>query len=55
MVLYGITLVLLAEKQRDTDTIVLSPFHADDTLIYGSVRRSVVQLQLIIDQGTYQG
>ena len=40
MVLYGITLSLLAEDLRDADPILLSPFYANDVAFDGSERLS---------------
>ena len=39
------------EELRDVDPTLLSPFYTDDTEIYGSARRSVAQLCLLMDQG----
>ena len=55
MVLYGITLVPLAEELRDADPTLLSPLYADDAEFDGSARRSVAQLRLLIDRGPEQG
>ena len=40
MVMYGITLVPLAEELRAADPGLLSPFYADDAEFDGSARRS---------------
>ena len=50
MVLYGITLVPLAEDLRDVDPTFLSLFNADDASFYGSVRQSVAQTHLHMEQ-----
>ena len=54
MVLYGITLFDLAEKLRVADTVLLSPFYADDAAFDGSARRSEQLLKLLLKRGTYQ-
>ena len=48
MVLYGITLVPLAEELRVTDPGILSPFYADDTVFDGSARRIAQLLKLFM-------
>ena len=40
MVLYGITLVPLAEELRAADPGFLFPFYADDTVFDGSAQKS---------------
>ena len=55
MVLYGITLVPLAEELRDADPTLLLPFYANDAVCDDSVRRSTVQLCLLMDQGVDRG
>ena len=50
MVLYGITLVPMMEELRYEDPTLLSSYYADDAVFYGSSRRSVVQLRLLMDQ-----
>ena len=53
MVLYGITLVPLAEELKYADPTFLSPFYANDASFYGSARRSPVQLRLLLDRGCF--
>ena len=55
MVLYGITLVPLAEESRQADPVLLSPFYADDGAFDGSVRRSIQQLNLLMKRGLDRG
>ena len=55
MVLYGITLVFLAEELRDADPTLLSPFYSDDALFDGSVSQSLAQLKLIMTRGAHRG
>ena len=55
MVMYGITLVPLAEELRDTDPTVLSPFYTDHAAFYGSARQSAAQLSLLMDRGKERG
>ena len=45
----------LAEKLSDEDPTLLSPLYADDATSDGSVRRSVAQLHMLMEQGTDQG
>ena len=52
MVLYGITLVPLAEELRDEYPTLLYPFYANDAAFDGLERRSAAQLRLLIDWGT---
>ena len=51
MVLYGITLVPLAEELRDEDPTLLSSFYSDYVEFYRYVRRITVQLCLLMDRG----
>ena len=51
MVLYGITLVPLAEELRAADLGILSPFYADDADFDGSARRSAQLLKLLMKRG----
>ena len=55
MVLYGITLVPLAEDLRAADTGLLSPFYEDDVTFDGSARRSAHLLKLLVKRGPDQG
>ena len=55
MVLYGINLTPLAEELRDADPTLLSPFYADYAAFDRSMRRSAVQLRLLMDRGPDQG
>ena len=55
MVLYGITLVPLAEDLRDADPTLLSPFYYNYAAFYGSERRIMEQLRLLVHRGTYWG
>ena len=55
MVLYGITLVSLAEELRAAYPGLLSPFYADDAAFDGSARRSAQLLKLLIKGGADQG
>ena len=48
MVLYGTTLVLLAEELMDADPTLLSPFYANDAAFDGSERWSAAQLRLLM-------
>ena len=45
MVLYGITLVPLAQELRAADSGLLSPFYVDDVAFDGSARRSAQLLK----------
>ena len=51
MVLYGITLLTLAEELRHTDPTLLYLFYANDAAFDGSVKRSAAQLRLLMDRG----
>ena len=55
MVLYGITLVPLAEKLLAADPGLLSPFYVDDAAFDGSAQRSAQVLKLLMKRGTDQG
>ena len=55
MVLYGITIVPLAEDIRDSNHTLLSPFYADDAAFDELARRSAAQLHMLMDQGTDRG
>ena len=54
MVLYGITLVPLAEDLRAVDLGLLSPFYADDAAFDRSARRSAQILKLLMKRGPDQ-
>ena len=51
MVLYGITLVPLAEELRAADLGILSPFYADDAAFGGLAQRSAQLLKLLMRRG----
>ena len=51
MVLYGITLVPLAEELRAADPGLLSPFYADDVAFNGLARRSTQLLNMLMKRG----
>ena len=55
MVLYGITLVPLAEELRAADTGLILPFYTDDTAFDGLARRSAQLLKLLIRRGPDRG
>ena len=55
MVLYGITLVPLAEELRAADPGLLSPFYADDAMFDGSARRSAQLIKLLVRRGPERG
>ena len=55
MVLYGITLVPLAEELRAADPGLLSPFYADDAEFDGSERHSAQLLKLLMKRGPDRG
>ena len=55
MVLYGITLVSLAEELRAADPGLLSPFYADNAAFDGSARRSAQILKLLTRRGPDRG
>ena len=55
MVLYGITLVPLAEELRAADPGLLSPFYADDAAFDGLARRSAQLLKLLMKRGLDRG
>ena len=55
MVLYGITLVPLAEDLRSADPGLLSPFYADDAAFGGLVRQSAHLLKLLMKRGPDRG
>ena len=48
ILLYGITLVPLAQNLSDVDTTLLFPFYADDVAFDGSSSQSVVQLIMLM-------
>ena len=51
VVLYGITLVPLAEELQKADTGLLSPFYADNTAFDRSASRSAQLLKLLMEGG----
>ena len=55
MVLYGITLLTLAEELRHTDPTLLYLFYANDAAFDGSVKRSAAQLRLLMERGPDRG
>ena len=55
MVLYGITLVPLAEELIAADQVLLSPFYADDAAFDGLSQRSAHILKLLMKRGTDWG
>ena len=55
MVLYGITLVPLAEELCAADLGILSPFYTDDAAFDGSAQRSTQLLNLLMKRGPNQG
>ena len=55
MVLYGITLVPLAEKLRAADLGLLLPFYADDAAFDGLARRIAQLLNLMMKRGPDRG
>ena len=55
MVLYGITLVPLAEQLQAADPGILSPFYADDAKFDGLARRSAQLLKLSMKRGPEWG
>ena len=55
MVLYGITLVPLAEDLRAADPGLLSPFYVDDAALDGLARQSAQLLKLLLKRGPDRG
>ena len=55
MVLYGITLVTLAEELRASDLGLLTPFYAHDAAFDGSERWSDHILKLLLERGSDRG
>ena len=55
MVLYGITLVPLAEELRAADLGLLSPFYVYDAVFGGSALRSAQLLKLLMKRGVDRG
>ena len=55
MVLYRITLVLLAEELGAADPGLLFPFYTDDVVFGGSAQHSAQLLKLSIKKGPEQG
>ena len=55
MVLYGITLIPLADELRAADPGLHSPFYADDVAFDGLARRISQLLKLLMKKGPDQG
>ena len=55
MVLYGITLVPLAEELRATGLGLLSPFYANDAAFDGSAQRITYILKMLTKRGPDRG
>ena len=55
MILYGITLVPLANELKAADPGLLSPFYADDAAFDGSSQLSAQLLKLLLKRGPDQG
>ena len=55
MVLYGITLVPLAEEFREADPGLLSPFYANDAVFDSLAQRNTDLLKLLVKRGTNRG
>ena len=55
MVLYGITLIPLAEELIVADPGILSSFYLDDAAFDGSARRSAQILRLFMERGADRG
>ena len=55
MVLYGITLIPLAEELISADLGILSPFYVDNLAFNGSARRSAQLLKLFMERGSACG
>ena len=55
MVLYGITLIPLAEELRAADTGLLSPFYANDADFDRLAQRSAQLLKLLMKRGPDRG
>ena len=55
MVLYGITLVPLAEELQAADPGILYPFYDDDASFDGLARQSAQLLKLLMKRGTDRG
>ena len=55
MVLYGITLVPLAEEICAEDSGLLTPFFADNAVFDGLERRSTYLLKMLLERGADRG
>ena len=55
VVLYGTTLVPLAEELIEADTGLLSPFYADDAVFEGSAQQSAQSLKFLVKRGPDRG
>ena len=55
MVLYGITIILLAEELWAADLGIIYPFYADDAVFDRSANRISQFLNMLIERGLDQG
>ena len=55
MVLYGITLINLAEDLQASYPRLFTPFYTDNAEFYGSARKIAQLIKLILEQGMDQG
>ena len=55
MVLYGITVVLLAKELKAADPGLLSPFYVYDAAFDGLTRQSAQLLKLLMERGPDRG
>ena len=55
MVLYGVTLVPLAEELFTAAPDLLVPIYLNDSAFYGLVNRSARLITLLLEQGTERG
>ena len=54
IVLYGITLIPLAEELKAVDLGLLYPFYAEDAAFDGLARQSAQLLKLLMERGAYR-